>query len=538
MGFGVVSLLNPVVVLTAGPTISAGTQSQATGLISFANSNNVTFGLSNGVMTASAAGGGAGGGAGTLFSGTNISGTVDTNGISLSVAAPGGGAAVNFIAGTTNANLQTVSFADSNNVSFGLNGSKITASASYPAQTVDTNKAGVGYTSTTQVGSTVGVTQNTAGLSAAWPPFLTTYSAQTNQTVASGNIAGVGTTFGGTNVSASMTLNSAGLALSLSAPAPGGGGGTTSYYNQIADSASTVTSGTVVFANSNGLSFGLNGSTMTASYAGQTNQTAASGNIAGVGTTFGGTNVSASMTLNSVGLVLSLSAPAGGGGAAATVRDWLPYQMAQTTNTSIGAGSVFFCPLLPQANMSFSVAEIISSNAAGTFTGSYTKGMTLSYGLYSENGASLSLMSSSSVGFTLTQASSNALRFTYSDGAGSFSNSTAQSTHPVLNVMKALSLPFAGTMSAGGLYFWGQNMSTSSAGSNVAVTFSQVFNAEVATSNIGGWGGTQGVGTNNSIIQEPYGFIRSATSAGLPSSCAYSDMSAYSNYQPYLYFEG
>ncbi|MEK7569126.1 MAG: hypothetical protein AAB497_03365 [Patescibacteria group bacterium] len=82
----------------------SGTYSQNTGTVQFGNSNGITFGLSNnGVMTAShnglttamasnagsnflAATGG--------FSGTNISGTILSNGLQMSVAAPGGGAAI------------------------------------------------------------------------------------------------------------------------------------------------------------------------------------------------------------------------------------------------------------------------------------------------------------------------------------------------------------------------------------------------------------------------------------------------------------
>jgi hypothetical protein len=48
--------------------------------------------------------------------------------LAISVAAPGGGGAVNFSAGTTSNNLQTVVFSNSNGVSFGLNGSTMTAS--------------------------------------------------------------------------------------------------------------------------------------------------------------------------------------------------------------------------------------------------------------------------------------------------------------------------------------------------------------------------------------------------------------------------
>ena len=64
---------------------------------------------------------------------TNISGTTASNSagltISLSAAAPGGGAAIMISAGTTSGNVQTLVFSNGNGVSFGLNGSTVTASA-------------------------------------------------------------------------------------------------------------------------------------------------------------------------------------------------------------------------------------------------------------------------------------------------------------------------------------------------------------------------------------------------------------------------
>lgn len=68
----------------------------------------------------------------TTFNGTNVSGsiTLNTNGlrIDLSAPTPGGGAAINVSAGTTSGNLQTIQFNDGNGVTFGLNGSTVTAS--------------------------------------------------------------------------------------------------------------------------------------------------------------------------------------------------------------------------------------------------------------------------------------------------------------------------------------------------------------------------------------------------------------------------
>jgi hypothetical protein len=56
--------------------------------------------------------------------------TFNSNGLNLALSAPtpGGGGAINVSAGTTSGNLQTIQFNNANGVSFGLNGSTVTAS--------------------------------------------------------------------------------------------------------------------------------------------------------------------------------------------------------------------------------------------------------------------------------------------------------------------------------------------------------------------------------------------------------------------------
>lgn len=116
--------------------VSAGTQSVSSGTIVFANSNGVTFGMDAGTVTGShnglttAALSNHSHGDPTLAL-TNLSGTTASasNGftLSLSAAAPGAGGAPTVSAGTTSDALQTIVFANSNRVSFGLNGSTLTA---------------------------------------------------------------------------------------------------------------------------------------------------------------------------------------------------------------------------------------------------------------------------------------------------------------------------------------------------------------------------------------------------------------------------
>lgn len=288
-------------------------------------------------------------------------------------------------------------------------------------------RAGTGFTSTTTAGTAVVATQNTAGLSMgvpaflttaaqsnhshnlattttngsqiviattnsagatmAVPPFITTYVGQTTQTQPAGNIAGVGTTFGGTNVSGSMTLNSNGLALSLSAPTPGGGGainvsaGTTSGNLQ-----------TIQFNNANGVSFGLNGSTVTA------------------------------------------SVNAGGGGTTVSWYPPLPLPIASSTMVTGTSGNtggsfqttahLYVAPMQLQQALTFGGVEIIASHGAlSAGTGSVTIGHQI--GIYSLNGGTaLSRISSFQWNCVLSQSSATAITAQFWWGTNSTSNST------------------------------------------------------------------------------------------------------------------
>lgn len=487
--FKVVSVLNPTVVLTAGPTISAGGSSQAAGTIVFSNSNGVSFGLSNGVMTASAAGGGGGGGVaisagtnststgtvvfsnsngisfgmdtngvvtGTVatnyqsqgaylttamasnrgtdfvqatagFAGTNVSGTIASNGISVSVGnylttAMASNRGTDFVQATaafagTNAsgtiasngvsvsvnaqsaqpvaasasngsfNFSTLKFVESNGITWatstdGIRGSVNTA---YIPLANSTNFAGVGESTTTTSGTDIKLTVDTNGVNIAVPPYITTYAAQTVQPVAasasngsfnfstlkfvegfgvtwatqangiqasvqtdyipsgnSSNFAGVGETVGtiagtdlgltvntngvsiaqpkfittamqsgastqfvqanaaffGTNASGTIASN----AISISVNAGGAGGGVA-----ISAGTNSTSTGTVVFSNASGVSFGMNTNgvvtaTVKTDYlTSQSVQTQASGAIAGTGftsTTTAGTAVTAALGTN------------------------------------------------------------------------------------------------------------------------------------------------------------------------------------------------------------------------------------------------
>lgn len=144
--------------------IAAGTQTaNTTGTVLFRDSNGVSFGLSNNsqitatVKTDYALSNHSHGNPTLAL--TNISGTTNSasNGftLSLSAAAPGGGGAINVIAGITNGNLQTIQFNDSNNISFGLNGSTITASINLINAGISTGGNTSGNTGTIEGGQII-----------------------------------------------------------------------------------------------------------------------------------------------------------------------------------------------------------------------------------------------------------------------------------------------------------------------------------------------------------------------------------------------
>jgi hypothetical protein len=391
-----------------GVAISAGTESATNGTVAFVDSNGVTFGMDvfsqitashNGLTTAMASNRGSDFvQASAVFAGTNASGTIASNGISVSVAAGGN---INVSAGSTSNNMTALTFDNANGVSFGLNGSVITA-------TVATNYQSSGAYLTTAMASNRGsdFVQATAafagtnasgtiasnGISVSVGNYITTAMASNRGsdfvqataafagTNAAGTIASSGISVSvaaqtvqtqgmvtlngntgvlslavGSSLSSSVNGQSStfGLASNITtALQPAGAYLTTAMQSNAATISNIrVSAGTtsnllsaLTFSNLNGVSFGINASTITASHNGLTTARASTDGIglntaqtnvtwtvnssglslnaagyAGTGTTFAGANLSGSMTLNSNGLNLSMSAAAPGGGGAINV---------------------------------------------------------------------------------------------------------------------------------------------------------------------------------------------------------------------------
>jgi len=290
--------------LISAINVSAGTTSNNASAIVFSNSNGVTFGLNGSTITASAAGGG--GGAAISAAGSSVS-----NG--------------------------TVVFSNSNGVSFGMNGSTITATVNpgaaagiaaiqvsdttYTSGTVNfSNANGITFGSSGANGVTINhALQFTSNTSAITSNALNTSASRVFNIVAATNNTGGGTASLSSNVSFSNAngvsfFTSAGSAIVATVKT---GYLTTARASNDAIGLNTAQTNVTWTVNSSGLSLNAAG-------------------YAGTGTTFAGANISASMTLNSVGLNLSASVNAPG---AATLT---AYAVSNTTQSTSGTipGSV------------------------------------------------------------------------------------------------------------------------------------------------------------------------------------------------------
>jgi hypothetical protein len=340
-----ISATGAVSISTSGNTISIGAPAFSAGVTTLGNTSGNTGTVSNQLV---------------LAGGNNItlSGSTNAGGMTLTISGPNIGGAQTGISGLVVSNTTytsgTVSFRDGNGITF-ASGTGQGVSLTHGLQFTSATSAITSAALNTSQSSLFQHTSATSAItSAAFP------SAQTTK------FAGTGTTFSGTNVSGSITLNSNGLNLALSAPAAAGA---QTAISGLVVSNTTYTSGTVSFRDGNGITFasgtgqglsithGLQFTSATSAITSnalntsqsslffqtsassvflQTSQSslfqhtsatsaitsaafpsAQTTKFAGTGTTFSGTNVSGSITLNSNGLNLALSAGAGGGGGVA-----------------------------------------------------------------------------------------------------------------------------------------------------------------------------------------------------------------------------
>jgi hypothetical protein len=294
-----------------GVAISAGTESQSTGTVIFSNSNGVTFGLDGGTLTASVAAGGLaniGLSAGTTsnllsaftlsnangvsfgLDGSTVTASVETNyqtpGAYLTTAAlsdhsHGASAANGSFA------FQTLSFSNANNFSFGTSaGNAITGSYTVPtvtnssmtvsdaatsgtlARLAFTNLNGVTLSLSTGAGGSHTIVGSHNALTSQSNQAFSADASSTFQTLTFQNSNGVSfsNNAGALRITHALQFTSNTSAITSAALH------TSAALRAVYDGANSISTGTIRFTNANGVSFSINGQTLSASVAAQSNQ--------------------------------------------------------------------------------------------------------------------------------------------------------------------------------------------------------------------------------------------------------------------------
>ena len=386
-----------------GAVISAGTQFADSGTVSFANSNGISFGMSgSSQITASytvpsTSNLARTGFTSTTTTGTNIVGTLNTNGLSLGVpayltsAGAGGGVAIG--ASTQTATSGTVIFSGSNGISFGLNNGTLTASYTVP---------------TAGAALTINLSGNTAGASTATgnPINLSginiTLSGANNSQIAISAPATSGITAGN-----NLTITTNGSTIGISAQAVAMGAG-----------AQTATSGTIIFSNSNGISFGMSGS----------NQITASYTTSPVSNITAGNNIS----LSSAGSTLTINAQAVALGAGAQTATSGTVIFSNSNGISFGLNAGTLTASAAGAGNAIAVTQTGGGTTAAAGTVQFATGNGISFGL----DAASSVMTASygfAVADTITSRAirnlyfytGNGITFGFTTGAGPSGTITA-----------------------------------------------------------------------------------------------------------------
>lgn len=359
---------------------------------------------------------------------------------------------------------------------------------------------------TTARASTDGIGLNTAQSNVTWTVNSSGLSLDAR------GYAGTGTS--ATN--ASITLNSNGLAISVANQAAGN--------VTFSGGASSAGLASIVFSNSNNISFGLSGSTITASASAQSNQNIS---LYALGNTTQNSSTvlnASNLSFNGLGALtwgysngsIQASAPAVSSLSATgqvsisvngstisigvpnptTKSGFSPYGDIPLMVTQVGQGSLIFDPEnLPNVQFDRLVFLINNTNATNS-SGSHT--LSMWFGVYTRNASTLSLYSSASSSYG----------FTFSGTAGNYS---------LYSGMRGIILPMTATLTDN-QYWLGFVSRTTSGGANGS--FSNVVISNL-NSNFVGFISSATNSTNQRTIGN--GFY-SVTTSGMPAAVAFSEI--------------
>jgi hypothetical protein len=368
-----------------------------------------------------------------------------------------------------------------------------------------------------------------------------------------------GNTASNTTASGSTIMWSAGNNVTLAATNgsvvridAGGGGGVA-----ISASGSSVSGGTVVFSNSNSVSFGMNGSTVTASVPiGTVNFSDTNGMTWGSSTTTNGTTISLSShafagtslsTVSMTGSVLqggvnsagiSLSVPAwlttAGAGGVQTISKYFNNDLGASSTINVPVNTLYLFPLTLYSAVSVSTLMPAIISFSGTITSAATAqaGVTLQAGIYSQNTNSATRFDTlwtEGISMTFWNSGTSSYSYAISDSAGQSTGSSAGSNLGTRSVMgmRLFSL-HPNQIFNTGQYLYGFRMSRSTAGYSAAMSrIAPVFNNAIGI----------GMGTIGDTTDASIGIssgMYSVTTANFPASINLSELRVNSNVVPYF----
>lgn len=246
--------------------VSAGSTSNNLSKVTFSNSNGVSFGLNGSTITATVK-------TDYQTSGAYLTTAMASDAVTISN--------INISAGTTSNNLSKLTFSNGNGVSFGLNGSTITASVA-AAGGAQTGISGLivsdaTYTSGTVSFSNAGNITISSSVNGASQYIRLSVAAQSNQTVGLYASSNTYLTSSGTQDARSLSFRgdksiTVGISAGEVVFSVGAYLTTAMLSNAATISNINISAGTtsnnlsaIVLSNSNAISFGLNGSTLTGS---------------------------------------------------------------------------------------------------------------------------------------------------------------------------------------------------------------------------------------------------------------------------------
>lgn len=217
----------------------------------------------------------------------------------------------------------------------------------------------------------------------------------------------------------------------------------------------------------------------------------------------GGNNITLSQSINGASGTITISGNAGSGGGGTLEFGAFVYPASGMSTQTLGVGTLNIWPMSNQANLTASYMAHIGSVGVGTSTNaSVAATLGISFGLYTRNGSTLSLASSGAQAWNVTNTSNNSVAS--------------------LTGYRLFTVPI-NVNATPGVYWLAFLSSSATAGSN-SITISNLANVSQFIANpqtLGHFGSA----TNNTVNYIP-GFGRySTTTAALPASIAFSQIS-------------